>query len=405
MAEPLQHHIMIFEPRLEGHHLSWLRYVTEDFLGAGFKLTWAVDYRPEARRQIQEQLSTLIPHVSVISVFNEAGKLRGGNKIRAIAECLRESSAQDVFLNSLDEIASNCLRAAALGIYPPRILRGRLSGVYLRPRFLTNSIRPLGNIIKTIGFRRLCRHGWFKCIYLMDEDLFPTFDKSYYDTMFYFLPDPWAGDFSHQQNETRKALGIPLDRFVFLCYGIGDRRKGLHLVIRAMLDLPSESRLFLLCAGRVAKDRDVIRGLQQLKGRNLAQVMNRYVSNTEEALCFCASDVVLLPYIKHFGSSGVLSRAAASGTMVIASDEGLVARRVREHNLGWLFPSGNVNALRKTMDEAAFLAESDKAQFRESALKYARLCSRKAFKKALLVPCESSQNRFQSVQNGSYGHI
>ncbi len=235
---------MIFEPRLVGHHLSWLRYVTEDFLHAGLRLTWAVDYRPKAKIQIQEQLSTLIPHVSVISVFDEAGRLRCGSKIRAMADCMRESRARDVFLNSLDEVTSNCLRYAALGIYPPRL--------------------------------------------------------------------------------------------------------GLHLVVNAMADLPSESRFFLLCAGHIPKDRKTMKRLQQLKGHNLATTLNRYVLDAEGELCFCAGDAVLLPYIKHFGSSGVLSRAAASGTMVIVSDEELIARRTRDHNLGLLFPSGNVKALNPT---------------------------------------------------------
>lgn len=386
MANSSQNHILIFEPRLVGHHLSWLRYVTEDFLHAGLRLTWAVDYRPKAKIQIQEQLSTLIPHVSVISVFDEAGRLRGGNKIRAMADCMRESDARDVFLNSLDEVTSNCLRYAALGIYPPRLLRGRLSGVYLRPRFLENPFRPLGNIIKAMGFRRLCRNGWFKYIYLMDEYLFETSNSTLRDIAFYFLPDPWAGNFSHEKNVARKALGIPEDKFVFLSYGIGDRRKGLRLVVNAMADLPSESRFFLLCAGHIPKDRKTMKRLQQLEGHNLATTLNRYVSDAEEELCFCASDAVLLPYIKHFGSSGVLSRAAASGTMVIVSDEELIARRTRDHNLGLLFPSGNVKALKKSMEDAANLSESYKAQFRESAFKYARLCSRKAFTKALLLP-------------------
>ena len=32
-------HLLIYEPRIEGHHLSWLRFITEDFLSAGLRLT------------------------------------------------------------------------------------------------------------------------------------------------------------------------------------------------------------------------------------------------------------------------------------------------------------------------------------------------------------------------------
>ena len=338
MTKSSQPHILIFEPRVEGHHLSWLRYVTEDLLTAGFKLTLAVDWRPEAKELIQNNLSTLINKVSVMSIFNEAGKLHEGSKLNALAYCLNKSGAQEVFVNNLDEIASHCLRYASIGIYPPKLLQRRLSGVYFRPRFLLNSTWPPGNAMKAIGFRNLCRRHWFKNIFLMDEYLFTTAKDKYSYPTFHFLPDPWAGDFSHSQKDARKALGIPLDRFVLLNYGIGDRRKGLHLTVRAMLESALDSRLFLLCAGKISKDSELLKGLSQLEKRGMAKVLDRYVSDSEESLCFCASDIVLLPYIKHFGSSGVLSLSAAAGKMVIASDEELVGQQIRKHKLGWLFP-------------------------------------------------------------------
>ena len=384
MTKSSQSHILIFESRVEGHHLSWLRYVTEDLLTAGFRVTVAVDWRPESKELIQNNLSALIAKVSIISIFNKAGKLRGGSKLKALVKCFNESGAQEVFINNLDDIASHCLRYASVGIYPPKLLQGHLSGVYFRPRFLENPTWTPGNIIKAIGFRRLCRHNWFKNIFLMDEYLLANAKNKYAGPTFYFLPDPWDGNFSHIQKDAKKALGIPSDRFVFLNYGIGDRRKGLHLTVRAMLESSTDSRLFLLCAGRISKDRELLKGLSQLEKRGMAKVINRYVSDSEESLCFCASDVVLLPYIKHFGSSGVLSLSAAAGKMVIASDEGLVGKRVRKHHLGWLFPSGNVEGLKKCMDNAALLSKSDMTQFQQAALRYARSCSREAFRNALL---------------------
>ena len=384
MTKSSQPHILIFEPRVEGHHLSWLRYIAEDFLAARFRVTLAVNWRPEAKEFIQKQLSGLINRVLVISIFNETGKLHGGSKLKALAYCLNESVAQEVFINNLDEIASHCLRYASIGIYPPKVLQGRLSGVCFRPRFLANPIWPPGNIIKATGFRRLCRHNWFKNIFLMDEYLFADAKDKYTGAAFHYLPDPWAGNFSHSQKDARKALGIPSDRFLLLVYGIGDRRKGLHLAVRAMMESSPASRLFLLCAGKISKDRELLKGLSKLEKRGMAKVLDRYVSDSEESLCFCASDVVLLPYIKHFGSSGVLSLSAAAGKMVIASDEELVGKRIREHKLGWLFPSGNIESLKRCMDEATLLSTSEMNQFQQAALHYARSCSREAFRNALL---------------------
>ena len=52
MSKSSQPHILIFETRVEGHHLSWLRYITEDLLIAGFKLTLVVDWWPEVKELI-----------------------------------------------------------------------------------------------------------------------------------------------------------------------------------------------------------------------------------------------------------------------------------------------------------------------------------------------------------------
>lgn len=383
--------ILIFEPRIVGHRLTWLRYITEDFLTLGYKIVWAVDLSSSARKIIDEQLVPLFPKVSLLSVFNENGGWRGGSKITSIAECQKISRSQHVFLNELDEIASNLLRRAALGIYPPASLKGRLSGVYFRPRFLTDHVWLPGNIIKASGFQRLCKQQWFRHIYVMDEYLISSL-KLTNNGLFHFLPDPWSGDFSCSSEDARRALDIPLDKVVFLHYGIGDRRKGLHLVVDAMEKLAPDSRIFLLCAGKIDHDRALLRRIDSLEKRGSAKLINRYISDEEERFSFCSADVVLLPYIHHYGSSGVLSRAAASGKMVIASDEGLLAKRIREHDLGFLFQTNNVYELQQRMNEAALLNNERRAHFRTTSLQYANTCSRETFRKALISPwCSTIQ--------------
>lgn len=377
---------MIFEPRLEGHHLNWLYYISSDFLTAGFSITIATDGRPGSRERISERLTTIREKVSLISAFEEAGKLRGGSMTGALSDCFIESGADEVFLNNLDEIASGSLRRAALGIFPPKTLLGRLSGVYFRPRFLASSSWHPGNALKASGFQKMSRDKWFRHIYLMDEHLLERAQTTYSEPSFHFLPDPWDGEFTYNQNAARKILNIPDGAFVLLHYGIADRRKGLHLIVRAMHELPGDSRVYLLCAGKMSHDRRLLHDVATLQEAGRAKILDRYISSDEESVCFCASDVIMLPYIRHFGSSGVLSMAAAAGKMVIASDSDLVGRRVREHELGWLFPSGNVKILREKIHDASLLNISDMNRFRNAALWYASLCSRTAFREALIAP-------------------
>lgn len=376
--------MLIFEPRTEGHHLTWLRYVAEDLTHGGFKLTLAVDLRPKAKSLVHEQLVDILPQRSIVSAFDQEGGYRGGSKVKSIADCFEESGAHEVFMDNFDEIASRCLRLAAVGVMPPKVLRGRLHGVYFRPRFLANAAWPMGNLIKAWGFHRLCGNSWFKNIYLLDENLLKVARRRYSGPDYYFLPDPWHGNYHYDKDLARQELGIADEKRVFLNYGIGTRRKGLHLIVRALLASSPNSNFMLLCAGKIAKDSELIDGLAELEKRGIAKVINRYVSDREEELCFSASDVVLLPYVKHFGSSGVLSRAAAAGKMVIASDEGLIAKRVSDHGLGWLFASGNAGELRKALDRAMALSQAEMARFYETAHRYAGSCSREAFRQALL---------------------
>jgi glycosyltransferase involved in cell wall biosynthesis len=377
-------HILVFEPRTEGHHLTWLRYIVEDLLSAGHTLTLAIGYTNHTRGIYKAQLGELLEKVAIMSVYDANLKLRGGSRINALGHCMNDCGAEQAFCSNLDDIASSMLRRSAIGILPPKVLKGRLSGVYFRPRFLARATWPPGNLIKWMGFRQLLRRGWFFRVCLMDEYLYQrhsnTFSK---DGMMVLLPDPWSGDFSMDRNQTRDLLGIGNDKFVFLQYGIGTRRKGLHLVVRTMLSKDVPQQWHLLCAGQIKKDKEILNGISRLQAADRATVLNRYVSEQEEQLCFTAADVVLLPYVRHFGSSGVLALAAAAGKMAIVSDEGLLARRVKENKLGICFPSGDIKGLKEAMTRAQRLSEERPHQIEKHTRLFAAKCDRQAFREAL----------------------
>ena len=161
-----------------------------------------------------------------------------------------------------------------------------------------------------------------------------------------------------------------------------------------MLALPQSAPAFLLCAGQ--HDPAVARGLSELIAQNRAKVINRYVSAEEEKQLFAASDVVLLPYHRHFGSSGVLARAVGANLPVIVSDEELLGRVVREHGLGPLFPSGSAPALGKAIEETARASPAQMSRWQAAARAWAPSCSREAFRDALL-------NAFAHVGNRPVG--
>ena len=377
-------HILLYEPRIEGHHLSWLRYITEDLLSGGFQLTLALDQSPQAKSRIGEQLSDLLPKVRVITARNENGWIAGHGGADTVAHCYQQSGAERVFLCTIDEISSRCLRRAAFGLMPPKILRGKLGGIYIRPRFLAERRFTPNHLLKKFGFHRLFQGGWFRQILLLDEFLHASLKTRLTESPYHFLPDPAPHFNGPDQAEARKRLGLPHSAHVFLYFGGPYRRKGLDLAVEAMCQLTKEKNCFLLCIGQQPKDPKIAQGLDRLNAEGRSLSINRYVSSEEINVGFAACDAVLLPYRKHFGSSSVLSQAAAAGKPVIASDEELVGRRVRECNLGLLFPSGDAAGLRHSMEQLLTIAPQQRESWAEAARKFTLRFSREAFREALL---------------------
>jgi glycosyltransferase involved in cell wall biosynthesis len=377
-------HLLLYEPRVEGHHLGWLRFITEDFLSTNRRLTLAVDLRPENEGRVREQLGSLQSSVTLINAYNAAGKRHGDRKAGSVAYCLQQSGADHVFLCAFDEIASHIWRWATIGVMPPKILRGRMGGIYHRPRFLAASHWSFDRRLKEAGFRRLIRQGWLNQLLFVDEFLAAELQANYSTAPIYFLPDVCPAGYEGDVLTARQKLNVPADKFVFLFYGGGYRRKGLHLAVQAMLDLPPDSPAFLLCAGKQDPAGETAQGLEKLAAQNRALLINRYVSDDEEKLCFAASDVVLLPYLNHFGTSGVLSRAMSARKPVIVSDEQLLGKLTRERGLGRVFPSGDAKALGATMKQAIAFTPEEKAKFQEAARTYTLRYSREAFRAALV---------------------
>jgi glycosyltransferase involved in cell wall biosynthesis len=382
--------LLLYEARTEGHHVSWLRLMTEDLLGAGWRLTLALDQRPEAKARLEEQMGGLLAEARVLAARQEQGWVHGRGGADTVAFCQQQAGVRRVFLACLDEVASTCWRRSAFGWMPPASLRGQFGGVYVRPRFLVSPSLAPNPLLKRLGFWRLMKAGWLRQVMLVDEYLLAKLRARHPEAPFYFLPDTCAAPPKMDRGPARERLGLPPGACVFLFYGGAYRRKRLDLAVAALARLPANSRAFLLCMGRQHDDAAVAGNLERLCSAGRARSLNHYVSIEEEELGFAACDFVLLPYQHHFGSSNVLTRAAAGGLPVIVSDEELIGRRVRQHGLGLLFESGSAKALRSCLEQAVAMGQEERARLSRAALQYAAGCTRAAFGKALLQAVEAA---------------
>jgi glycosyltransferase involved in cell wall biosynthesis len=382
--------VLVFEPGVDGHHVGWLRFITEDLLGAGLSLTLAVDTRAKAMERIAGQMADLLPRVKVISALPAAGDRTKVTSSARVAACLEESGAATAFLANFNDVASDTLRRAALGRMPDAALRGRLGGIYFRPLFLNASVLSFNQTLKKIGFRRLLAGGWLNPLLMIDPMLCGIAQKKFPGAPIYLLADPYPDNFTADRAAARRQFNLPDDRFVFLFYGGGYKRKGLHLAVEAMLQLPVSAKTFLLCAGLQPQNDQLQRDLETLRTQGRAEIVNRYISAQEEKQVYAACDMVLLPYLRHLDGSGVLSCAAGAGKPALASDEYLIGHVVRHYGMGLLFKSGNVPGLRHAMGQAATAAGAELARWQAGAQAYAKNCTRDKFRSALTTAVRSA---------------
>jgi glycosyltransferase involved in cell wall biosynthesis len=160
-----------------------------------------------------------------------------------------------------------------------------------------------------------------------------------------YLPDPAVGV---PRNDDRKLIGedlldaVTTNRTVVSLFGALTERKGVLQVMDALAMLPVDSRatIRLVMAGKV--DEELLPRLMDrqmlLRSHDATdscfRLCNRSLSTAELGWLVRQSALILAPYQRFVGSSGVLSWAAAAQRPVIAQEYGLIGALVREFSLG-----------------------------------------------------------------------
>jgi glycosyltransferase involved in cell wall biosynthesis len=172
-----------------------------------------------------------------------------------------------------------------------------------------------------------------------------------------YLPDPVRimACSPERTQILRTELRIGPERKVLLLFGDfrgreSLERKGVAQTLAAVRALPEDTarQCCLLFAGQMSEETTawverefaMIQRTQPVECR----LINRYIAEEEVQAIFHLADLVMIPYQRHVGMSGVLVRAAAAEVPVLASDYGLVGALVPQHRLGWVIDGGRSSA-------------------------------------------------------------
>jgi glycosyltransferase involved in cell wall biosynthesis len=231
-----------------------------------------------------------------------------------------------------------------------RRLPCRFSAIYFRPSFHYPQFQAQPQRWpqrwEHYLLQRILSHPQLQALFCLDPYAVAALSAT---APIYALPDPveWsasAGLASGLSAVTRQQLdeefGIDSHRQVFLLFGLINYRKGIYQLLQAIAMLPPQhcNHLCLLIVGEVPPaDRPQIEAqIAQLRRTQPVQIVQHraYVPEAAVLSYFQRADVILAPYQRHIGMSGVLVRAAAAGKPVLSSDYGLLGELTRQHRLG-----------------------------------------------------------------------
>jgi glycosyltransferase involved in cell wall biosynthesis len=345
-------HLLIFEPDAEGHSLEWLQHLIE-FAEAGTELSVV------APRALCAALERAMPAAALAFVrlwplgeLEQRLCLQRPLPIAAFARWwimrryLKRTGAGTGFFLMID--LQSLPLALGLGMAGRRV-----AGILFRPSVHYGEIGPykpsraerLRDRRKAFLYRCMLANPALERVLSLDP-FFPAYAQSHYahGGKVQALPDP-----AHPAVATVITTDpAPADRIGFLLFGYLAERKGPLAVLDALALLPPgvARRVAVTFAGRV--DPTLRDDLEQRR-RALAatqpdlwlRIDDRRLDSGELAAFVDRSDVVLAPYQRFVGSSGVLLWAARAGRPVLAQEFGLIGKLTRDNHLGIAVDSGD----------------------------------------------------------------
>jgi glycosyltransferase involved in cell wall biosynthesis len=363
-----QQRIMLFDLSIRGHHPSYIKHLIH---------YWQQHYRHtalSAHLDIVTAPEFLTEHADVVALVEK------GDRIQFTAITPSESAALASRKNgwtrlrrSFQEWKLFCQYAATLkategmlmyfDTAQPPISFGLkapcpVSGIYFRPTFHYDSFSAEKYSLKErfqqqreiFSIKRVLRHPQLKTLFCLDPFAVKRLDAFSVQSKAVYLPDPVE---VHQPSvdpgTLKESLGIDQNRTVFLLFGALTTRKGVYQLLDALSMLSPElcQKICILLVGESKLSAELETRIAMMSQLQSIQFVRQYEFVPDEAVpnYFQAADVVLAPYQRHVGMSGILLLAAAAQKPVLSSDYGLMGEVVRRYGLGLAVDSTRPDAI------------------------------------------------------------
>ena len=374
---PSDRPLMFFDLSVRGHHPAYIQHLIQYFVSESLpgRLVFVVSpgFLKEHRDvvEIAQRYAPKQVHVQAISRV-EAKLLSPRQTAR---QRLQRTFQEWRLLVKYAQIlqASHCLALyfdtclRPLAISPP--LPCPLSGIYFRPTFhystfahsQTNPRDRWQQQWEQGLWRLIGQRSQLHTVFSLDPFVVPQLNHLLKRAEAVHLPDPVALEKapSNRVQELRAELGIERHRTTALMFGALSQRKGVPQMLEALAQLsPLEAQnLCVLMVGESNIANTLEHQIHTLTQRLPVQIVRRYefVPEADVSAYFQLADVVLAPYQRHVGMSGILLQAAAAGKPVLSSDYGLMGELVHRFQLGLAVestqPAAIAQALRQLLTQ------------------------------------------------------
>ena len=350
--------LMLFELSWQGHHAVYIRHLVrhwcERALAGYFYIVVAPEFIHKHTDIVAIAQQCPNDNLSIIALTNaEFASLstrrktfidrqrRAWQEWALVCAYAKELQVDRCFLDSFDFFQW----AFLFSQQPPC----PISGIYFKPTFHYPTFYNHQTTFKgflqrwreILSLAAIFRRHDLQQLMCLDPFAVEALNRSFAKGKAIALADPVL-TYPHHRAPTglKERLDIDSDRRIFLLFGELAPRKGLSQLLKAIDLLPNRvcQKLCLIVVGRCNAQRQA--GFQQhihhLRQKYPVQIIEHYafVSEQEVQAYFQLADVVLAPYQKHVGMSGILLQAAAAQKPVLSSNYGLMGELVSRYQLG-----------------------------------------------------------------------
>lgn len=352
--------LLIFDLDYRGHHPGYIQYLVK---------YWRDRHLP-GRLDVLVSQQFLQRHPQVVALGSAAHRVRfvaitaqeqanlfesadletsfKGRIVRAFQEwtILRKYTKALGSTHAMVMYLDTVLLRLALGAS----LSCRFSGIYFRPIFHYDQFpnyTPAGRERlwqwrDRVCLNRLVRSRQLSTLFCLDSFAAEAINRMDRQQRATYLPDPVEIQASEcsMQEDLRQRFGVEPGRMVCLLFGVLTERKGMYQVLESVRHLAAaeaKQLCFWLVGTIHPAERLMLQAkIQEVQRSHPIQIccQHDFVPDTSVSSYFQQSDVILAPYQRHIGMSGILLHAAAAQRPVLSSDFGLMGEVVRRHQLG-----------------------------------------------------------------------